>query len=259
LKYDNCNVPSNWTDNGTPAGGDTYNSNSAIRYRQMAGALAAQSRPIQLDICIWGTARVWEWGARVGHSWRMSGDSSPTWEYIMRIIKDNVAHLSSIGFFGHNDMDMMEIGNGALTLQEQRTHFAAWVFLKSPILLGTNLGKLSSAQLAIIKNTELLAFHQDSTHSGPATPFKATSTAPTTIPPEYYAGNSTKGTHVFIINTSSSAVTKKFLFANVPGLTSGTYKLHDMWAGQDISGNFTGSYSVRVAAHDTAAYLVTPA
>jgi alpha-galactosidase len=36
-------------------------------------------------------------------------------------------------------MDMMEIGNGALTTQEQRTHFAAWAFLKSPILLGTDV------------------------------------------------------------------------------------------------------------------------
>jgi alpha-galactosidase len=259
LKYDNCNVPSNWSDNGIPAGGDMYNSNSAIRYRQMAGALAAQSRPIQLDICIWGQATVWEWGARVGHSWRMSGDAGPTWTYIMNIITRNVAHLSSIGFFGHNDMDMMEIGNGALTLQEQRTHFAAWAFLKSPILLGTDLSRLSTTQLAIIKNAELLAFHQDSQHGGPAKPFKATSSAPTTSPPEYYAGNSTKGTHVFIINTSGSAVTKNFTFANIPGLPSGPYQMHDMWAGQDISGTFNGSYSVRVAAHDTAAYLITPA
>lgn len=57
----------------------------------------------------------------------------------MNIITINVAHLNSIGFYGHNDMDMMEIGNGALTLQEQRTHFAAWAFLKSPILLGTDV------------------------------------------------------------------------------------------------------------------------
>lgn len=34
---------------------------------------------------------------------------------------------------------MMEIGNGQLTIQEQRTHFAAWAFLKSPILLGTDV------------------------------------------------------------------------------------------------------------------------
>lgn len=36
-------------------------------------------------------------------------------------------------------MDMMEIGNGNLTIEEERTHFAAWAFLKSPILLGTNV------------------------------------------------------------------------------------------------------------------------
>lgn len=33
----------------------------------------------------------------------------------------------------------MEIGNGDLTIQEQRTHFAAWCFMKSPILLGTDV------------------------------------------------------------------------------------------------------------------------
>ena len=41
----------------------------------------------------------------------------------------------------HENRDMMEIGNGALTIQEQRTHFAAWVFLKSPILLGTDVSR----------------------------------------------------------------------------------------------------------------------
>lgn len=42
-------------------------------------------------------------------------------------------------FYGHNDMDMMEIGNGNLTLEEERTHFAVWCFMKSPILLGTDV------------------------------------------------------------------------------------------------------------------------
>lgn len=51
----------------------------------------------------------------------------------------NVDHLSSVDFFAHNDMDMMEIGNGNLTIEEQRTHFAVWAFMKSPILLGTDV------------------------------------------------------------------------------------------------------------------------
>ncbi|GLB37677.1 putative melibiase [Lyophyllum shimeji] len=260
LKYDNCNVPANWTDSSSPPGGDWYNSNSALRYRQMGDALAAQSRPIQYEICIWGQANVWTWGARVGHSWRMSGDASPSWSYITSIIKTNVAHLNYTNFWAHNDMDMMEIGNGALTIQEQRTHFAAWAFLKSPILLGTDLSKLNSTQLAIIKNKELLAFHQDPNIGTAATPFKATSTAPTTSPPEYYSGASSKGTHVFIINTGSSTATKTFTLSNVPGLgTSGTFKIHDMWSGTDLSGTYSASssFSVSVAAHDTVTYLLT--
>lgn len=35
---------------------------------------------------------------------------SPTWSYIMDIITINVQHLDTINFFGHNDMDMMEVG-----------------------------------------------------------------------------------------------------------------------------------------------------
>ncbi|KDR86112.1 hypothetical protein GALMADRAFT_132705 [Galerina marginata CBS 339.88] len=262
LKYDNCNVPSNWTDASSPPGGDWYNSNSAIRYRQMTAALDSVSRPIQFELCIWGQANVWQWGSRVGHSWRMGGDASATWSYITSVINTNSQHLSSVNFFSHNDMDMMEIGNGALTTQEQRTHFAAWAFMKSPILLGTDLSKLSSAQLAIIKNAELLAFHQDSNVGTPAKPFTAFSGMPSTSPPEYYSGTSSKGVHVFIINTSGSTATKTFTFSSVPGLgTSGNFKVHDMWAGTDLSGTHAASstFSVSVAPHDTVAYFISKA
>jgi alpha-galactosidase len=68
--------------------------------------------------------------------------SSATWSYIASIITTNVNHLASINFYSHNDMDMMEIGNGNLTTEEQRTHFAAWAFLKSPILLGTDVSTI---------------------------------------------------------------------------------------------------------------------
>ncbi len=55
----------------------------------------------------------------------------------------NAQYLSYVDFFSHNDMDMMEIGNGDLTIEEQRTHFAAWIFMKSPILLGTEVSWFS--------------------------------------------------------------------------------------------------------------------
>ncbi|KAH9859068.1 glycoside hydrolase [Lenzites betulinus] len=255
LKYDNCNVPGNWSDSGTPPGGDWYNSNSAIRYRQMTAALNGTARPFEFNLCIWGAANVWDWGARVGHSWRMSGDSSASWNYITSIITTNVQHLSSIDFFSHNDMDMMEIGNGDLTIEEQRTHFAAWCFLKSPILLGTDLSLLNSTQLAIIKNAELLAFHQDASVGTPAAPFIPASSS--SSPPEFFAGKSSKGTHVFIVNTGAAA-SKSFNFADVPGLGAGSFLVHDMWTGKDV-GTFATTFTTSLTAHDTAAFLVTPA
>ncbi|KAG8828620.1 hypothetical protein FRB91_006523 [Serendipita sp. 411] len=252
LKYDNCNVPSNWTDYWTYD--DWGQSNSAKRYRQMGTALAAQSRPIQFSLCIWGAAQVWTWGATVGQSWRMSGDSSATWSYITSIINSNSYYLDYVNFYAHNDMDMMEIGNGALTIQEQRSHFAMWVALKSPILLGTDLSLLTTAQLNIIKNKELLAFSQDATVGAPAKPYGTA----TTTPPEYYAGQSSKGTHVFILNTSASSSSKTITFASVTGLASAsTYKIHDMWTGSDVTVSGT-SWSTTLDAHDTGAWLITP-
>ncbi|KAI0665930.1 glycoside hydrolase [Trametes maxima] len=258
LKYDNCNVPSNWSDSSTPPDGNWYNSNSAVRYRRMTAALDEIKRPIQFNLCIWGTANVWDWGARVGHSWRISGDASASWGFITQVIGINVAHLSAVDFFSHNDMDMMEIGNGDLTIQEQRTHFAAWTFLKSPILLGTDLSKLNSTQIEIITNRELLAFHQDPVFGKPAAPFTPTPSAPTASPPEFYAGRSTRGVHVFVINTGDAPAPKVFDFANVPGLGAGAFRVHDMWSGKNL-GVFRGSVNVTVDRHDTAAFLVTRA
>ena len=66
----------------------------------------------------------------------------PVWDYIMTATRVNVEILDYVDFYSHNDMDMMEIGNGNLTVQEQRTHFAIWAFLKSPILIGTDVSRL---------------------------------------------------------------------------------------------------------------------
>ena len=119
------------------------------------------------------------------------------------------------------------------------------------------LSKLSTTQLAIIKNTELLAFHQDSTVGAPAAPFTPAGVTATS-PPEFYAGKSVKGTHVFVLNIGSASTTKKFDFASVTGLSGSSFKVHDMWAGKDL-GTFSGTYSITVDAHDNAALLITAA
>ena len=43
-------------------------------------------------------------------------------------------------FWGRPDPDMLEVNNGQLTLAENRAHFALWAAMKSPLLIGTDVG-----------------------------------------------------------------------------------------------------------------------
>lgn len=64
---------------------------------------------------------------------------------------------------GHwNDPDMMQIGNGLMTLTEEKTHFALWCFSKAPLIIGTDLETIQKMQpqsLAILQNQNLIAIN----------------------------------------------------------------------------------------------------
>lgn len=44
---------------------------------------------------------------------------------------------------------------------EQRSHFALWALLKSPLFIGADLRKLSKAALKILTAEEVIAVNQD--------------------------------------------------------------------------------------------------
>jgi alpha-galactosidase len=63
---------------------------------------------------------------------------------------------------GHwNDPDMLEIGNGAMTDTEYRTHMSLWAMLAAPLLAGNDLRQMSPETLAILTNREVIAIDQD--------------------------------------------------------------------------------------------------
>ena len=49
-----------------------------------------------------------------------------------------------------------QVGNDGLTLAQQRSHFALWALLKSPLMIGADLRAISKESLAILKNREVL-------------------------------------------------------------------------------------------------------
>lgn len=147
MKYDNCG----W---GAPE-------DSPTRMAQMRDALLLQSRPILFALCQGGVDKVWTWGNKTGHSWRISDD---IWAYGCPIALTNLQCLGSdhvdrvyssqgrelhwplrirryghVRFFPSFTALILEVGNGQLTLAEQRTHFNLWALSKSPLLIGTHV------------------------------------------------------------------------------------------------------------------------
>ena len=163
LKYDWCNT-------GTQSAPDSY--------RLMRDALEKAGRPIVFSICEWGTTQPWEWGRGVGHLWRTTFDIRPCWDCSQMVhdqngkqienfmgftkILDRQAGLESYaGPGGWNDPDMLEVGNGDLTLDENRAHFSLWCVLAAPLMMGNDIRTATPEILEILLNKEVIAVNQD--------------------------------------------------------------------------------------------------
>ena len=142
LKYDNC------FNNSVPA---------TIRYPAMRDALNATGRPIFYSICNWGDEETWKWAPETGNSWRTTQDIFDGWASIEYNFKQSQLHFERSGPGGWNDPDMLEVGNGGMTLDEEKTHFALWALAKAPLIIGCDLTTVSAESLAILKNKNLIA------------------------------------------------------------------------------------------------------
>ena len=147
LKYDNC-----------------YNKgiSSLDRYPKMRDALNSTGRHIFYSLCQWGEENVPTWGRNVSNSWRTTGDISDNWNSMMKIIDINDKAYQYAGPGGWNDPDMLEIGNGGMTITEYKTHFNLWCISKAPLLIGCDLTTMTDEIKDILTNPELIAINQDS-------------------------------------------------------------------------------------------------
>ena len=131
-------------------------------YLKMDKALKATGRPIVFSLCQYGWDAVWEWGPSVGANlWRTTGDIQPNWDRIYAILEQQ-AGLAKYAGPGHwNDPDMLEVGNGHLTLAENRSHFSMWAMLAAPLLAGNDLAHMKPEIRAILTNRDVIAIDQD--------------------------------------------------------------------------------------------------
>jgi alpha-galactosidase len=146
LKYDNCH---------------NQGRDAVQRYTAMRDALLRTGRPIVYSICEWGQNKPWTWAKGVGHLWRTTGDISDSWESMLEIAKRNMALADYAGPGHWNDPDMLEVGNGGMTDVEYRSHFSLWAIMAAPLLIGTDLRRVTSATMQILLNREVIAINQD--------------------------------------------------------------------------------------------------
>ena len=162
LKYDLCSFNPGVMEKQAPNDKAAQMRLMVTAYAKMDKALKATGKPIVFSLCQYGWDAVWEWAPSVGGNlWRTTGDIQPNWDRIYDIASQQ-AGLERYAGPGHwNDPDMLEVGNGKLTLQENRSHFSLWAMLAAPLLAGNDLPNMKPEIMAILTNRDVIAIDQD--------------------------------------------------------------------------------------------------
>lgn len=249
LKYDWCN---------------TGTRNAEEAYSTMSNALLATGRPIVFSMCEWGTAKPWLWGKGIGNLWRTTGDISDKWtskkkwpdggccEYGMVDILDLQVGLEAFAGPGHwNDPDMMEVGNGGMTIPEYRAHFSFWALLAAPLIAGNDVRSMSPEIKEILTNAEVIAVNQDRLGREGHRIQKNGDL-------EVWSKTLSDGSRAVILfnrGASESEVSVSWEQIGYPNHISA--KVRDLWTHKDL-GPFNGAYSAKVASHSVVMVKVTP-
>lgn len=154
---------------------------AAIQYSNMGKELkratkayaeknSSEEKPIIFSICEWGRNFPWRWGGHAGNLWRTTPDIMPKWPSVVGIYEFNVLLYKYSDIGAWNDPDMLEVGNGELTYEENKSHFTLWCMMAAPLILGNDIRKFikpdgsvdtENITYKIVSNKEVIAVDQD--------------------------------------------------------------------------------------------------
>ena len=222
------------------------------RYTAIAQAIKNTGRTdVRMNICRWAYPGTWVNNA--GFSWRTTQDIFSNWDSIKDILAQNL-YMSAYSSKGHyNDMDMLEVGvnkwGNELTAEEAKTHFGMWCIMNSPLLIGCNMKDLSTTNLNLLKNKDLIALNQDTLYQQAYLAAKVNDCY--IMVKDIEKANDTK--RAFAIYNPNDAAKKVTLNFSVIDLAD-SVALHDCFTKKDI-GKFYGTYEVTVPKHGTKIYI----
>lgn len=213
-------------------------------YKKMDDALKATGRPIVYSFCQYGWDAVWEWGPSVGANlWRSTGDIQPNWNSVYTILNMQ-AGLAKYAGPGHwNDPDMLEVGNGRLTLAENRTHFSMWAMLAAPLLAGNDLPNMSPEIKAILMNKDVIAIDQDKLgHEGT----RVYSEGEVDVWTRHLSGGAMA---IAVVNAGPDRVATHPIHLSLAKLgLHGTQTATDLWTGKEMQ--LSDNMPLEIPAHD---------
>lgn len=254
----------------------TVADSSYIQYRRMGNALknatklwaeytGQPEKPIVFSLCEWGTAMPWDWGAKAGNMWRTTHDIMANWTSIMAIYNCNISHYEKSRPGGWNDPDMLEVGNGKLTEDENRAHFSLWCMMAAPLMLGNDVRKFvdgnnmpvdGNPTLKIVTNKRLIAIDQDPLGKS-AKKIKPAPGGFDIIARPLANGDAA----LCILNKSKSTKSIKFDLINlavdeyVALARAGSYQIHDLWSDEMETG---AVITETLPAHSVRVYRIKP-
>ena len=149
-KYDNC---------------DSDPSTQEKDYTTMSNALRNSGRDIVFSICMWEYK---EWMPKIANLWRTTFDIGPEWistswyRGVYEIIDANDKYWQNAGPGHWNDPDMLEVGNNGLSYAEQRSQMTMWSIMAAPIMISSDVRKMSNETKELYLNKDMIAINQDS-------------------------------------------------------------------------------------------------
>lgn len=185
--------------------------------------------------------------ADICNSAREGSDITASWESILYELDvgSAYAHLAGPGY--HNDFDMLEVGNGKLSQEEEEAHMALWCLMSSPLLAGNNLTAATPEVIKILTAPGPISVNQDPLALQGQLCVTGTDGASGMW--QVWAKPLTGGaTGAVLLNRNASAahaVTIDFKACNV---SKGATLVTDLWSGEAL-GTHTGSWSAEVAPH----------
>src|SRR4051812_22205 len=226
-------------------------------------ALKQTGRPIHLELSNSLNINYATTWSKLANGWRTGGDvecycgpngsSYPLtdWSHVSARFNQVANWAPYGGPGGFNDYDSIEVGNGAndgLTLDERKTQMSLWALAASPFILGTDLTNLDPGDLALLKNTDVLAVDQDAIDAT-----RVSNSGGRQI----FTKQEPNGDEIVGLFNTNGAAQQISTSASALGLAGGTdYFVKDLWTHQTTE--TAGNIATSVPAHGVALYRISP-